>query len=411
MELELDVRIRDSTSVSAAHTLEVFRVTEPYNFAQTTWTTAGPAAWTQPGGSFDPTQLASTTANPATLSPAQDLVFSGNSAFSAAILTELAGDKSLDLLLRSDRENSGRSFFWLASREDDGVSGLQGPRLRVRSSASGFQLVLRSPGTSGNQTFRWVNGASGILLKEEASGRHLSLIGDTLEFTLDAAAATSVQLTEPETSLRLNGRPLDERYLWTWFGALDPTSHPWCFHAELGWIHLGWETPDAVWGWRDGIGWIYTSASTYPLCFSQENREWMLVENLPDEGEVIFTGLSSRSNVKLPSAVGFDVAVWMETGVIPAPPSPPPSIEVNPSPLGEPILAPSTRLLAGPGPDSWRLVTHGAPDSDLVLTQSADLLHWSWQDQIQTIDHGPIVFHLANHAGSGFWRVGLQAGP
>jgi hypothetical protein len=380
-------------------------VTQPYNFAEVTWTTAGPAVWTQPGGSFDPALLASMSANPASVNPAQDLVFSGTSAFSAAILTEMGGDQKLDLLLRSNRENNGRSFFWLASREDDGVSGLQGPRLRVRPSASGYQLVLRPPGASGNQAFRWLDGGSGTLLKEEASGRFLSLSGGALGFTMDPSAAASVQLTEPETSLRLNGSPLDERYLWTWFGAMDPSSHPWCFHAELGWIYLGWEEPDALWGWREDLGWLYTSRFTYPLCFSQDHQEWMLLENQPDEGRIHFIGFNSGADRSVPSGPGFDVAAWLGSGSIPPPPSPPPPPPADFPPATEPLPTRSTRLLEGPGAGSWRLVTHGEPGAILQLQDSPDLHHWWWLDEIGTVDRGPVVFDLLSDNTSGFWRV------
>ena len=405
VELAFDVRIRDSTSQSASHTLEVFRVTQPYDFTGVTWTTAGPGAWTQPGGTIDSTVLASTTANPATVNPAQDLVFPGTSAFSAAVQTEMAGDRTLDLLLRSNRENNGRSFFWLASREDDGVSGLQGPRLRVRSSAAGYQLVLLPLGTSAGQSFRWNEGGAGTLLEEEAGGHHFSLNGDTLGFTADAAAATPVRLTEPEGSSHLNGSPLDGRYLWTWFGAVDPSSHPWCFHAELGWIYLGWEEPDALWGWMDRLGWIYTSRLTYPLCFSQDHQEWTLVENRPDEGKIHFIGFNSGAGRSIPSASGFDVAAWLDSGSIPPPPTSPPPPPGDMPPATEPVPTRATRLLKGPKADSWRLVSHGEPGAILQLQDSTDLHHWWWLDEIGTIDQGPVIFELHSNKPSGFWRM------
>jgi hypothetical protein len=410
VELTLDVRIRDGTSASASHTLEVFRVTQPYSFAQATWTTAGPAAWTQPGGTFDPAVLASTTANPATVNPAQDLIFPGTSAFKTAVQTALAGDGTLNLLLRSSRENNGRSFFWLASREDDGVSGLESPRLRVRARSGSHQLVLRPSGTSGNQTFRWVDGGSGILLKEEASGRYLSLNGDTLEFTVDSSAATSVQLTEPETSLRLNVSPLDGRYLWTWFGAIDPSSHPWCFHAELGWIYLGWEEPGALWGWRDALGWLYTSRSTYPLCFLQDHQEWMLLENLPEKGKIRFIGFNSGADRSIASAPGFNVASWLASGSIPPPPSSPPPPPSDAPPAKEPLLPQGTQLLKGPEPGSWRLVTRGEPGAILQLRDSTNLHDWWWLDEIETFDRGPVIFELFSNESSGFWRVIRDSG-
>ena len=410
VELALDVRIRDSTTQSASHTLEVFRVNQPYNFAGVTWTTAGPDAWSSAGGTIESAPLASIVANPASVNPAQDLVFTGNSVFSAAVQTVLAGDGMLDLLLRSDRENNGRSFFWLASREDNGVSGLQGPRLRTRASAAGYQLVLRPLGTSGNQTFRWVDGGAGILLKEEVNGRYLVLNGDMLGFTEDAAAATSVQLTEPESSQRLNGSPLDEHYLWTWFGAMDPSSHPWCYHAELGWIYFGWEDSDALWGWIEGLGWIYTSRLTYPLCFSQDHQEWMLAENLPDEGEFSFIGLDSRGAIRLPAAAGFNVADWVQSGFMPAVPLPPPSPPATTAPAFEPQLSQAIRLLQGPA-GSWRLIAHGGPGTTVQLQDSTDLIHWWWLDSVGTIDNGPVIFECASGQTSRFWRVDRATGP
>ncbi|MCH7226813.1 hypothetical protein [Haloferula sp. A504] len=403
-ELALDVRIRDATSEGAAHTLQLFKLTQPYRFTGATWTTAGPGPWNQPGGTHDPAVLGTAAANPANVNPGQDLVFPGNAAFVSAVQGALAGE--LDLLLRSDRENTGRSFFWLASKEDDGVNGLEGPRLRVRGTA-GHRLVLRPPGTEGAQAFRWVDaGEAGTLLQETASGRFLTTTGGSLETTLDPAAATAIQITEPESGSSLDGSQLDTTYLWTWFGAVDPSSHPWHFHTELGWVYVGWQGTDSLWGWMDGMGWIYTSELAYPLCFSEQRKEWMLVEHLPDEGEVCFTGLSSHTEHRRPSAAGFDVSAWLEMGAIPPPPTSPPQGPADFPPDTEPVLARSTRLLKGPDPDAWRLVTYGNPEEALVLRESSDLNTWSWVDELHPIDRGPIIFQLTRATDAAFWRTG-----
>lgn len=408
-ELGIDVVIRDATSQSASHTLEVFQVTQPYSFSDVTWITAGPDPWTQTGGTFDPNVLASTVANPATVNAGQNLVFPGTLAFSTALRTALAGDGEIDLLIRSDRENNGRSFFWLASKDDTGVNSIEGPRLRVRGSSGTFRLALRPLGATGAQNFRWV-GASGaaILLKEQESGQFLTITVGVPEMTDDQATAISVQVTESELGSRLSGSPLDESYLWTWFGVLDPSSHPWCYHSELGWVYLGWEKSDALWGWIDGIGWIYTSELTYPICFSQQHQEWMLIENLLDEGEIAFTGFDSRKTMRIPAAAGFNVAEWLQSGSMPTAPSSLPPPPASPAPSFEPLLWLNTRLLKGPGTGSWRLLAHGQPNANLVLEDSKDLSNWRWLDEIPTVDRGPVIFQLDSEDDSKFWRVGWQ---
>jgi hypothetical protein len=257
-----------------------------------------------------------------------------------------------------------------------------------------------------------VDGGGGeTLLKEEQSGRFLALSGDTLVFTEDAGAAASVQLAEPESGLRLIGSSLDGHYVWTWFGAVDPSGHPWCYHADLGWVYLGWEEPDALWGWLDAIGWIYTSQITYPLCFSQQYQEWMLIENLLVEGEVAFTGVDSRVVRRLPAAAGFNLQTWLESGSIPAAPSSHPPPPATSAPSIEPPLRQGTRLLQGPGVGSWRLVTHGRPGWNLLLMDCTDLFSWQWLDELQPADDGPVIFQLSAGEDARFWRVSWQAAP
>lgn len=405
-ELALDILNRDPTSESVSHTLEVFRVIQPYSFSEVTWTTAGPGPWTHPGGSFDPTVLASAAANPSTVGSGQDLVFTGGEAFTTVIQDELNRDGHLDLLVRSDHENKRRSFFWIASKEDDGVSDVEGPRLRIRGRAGEWHLALRPPKTVGGQHFRWVDGgAAGMLLREEESGQFLTITGGIPRLTDDQPRATAIEVTDGATGSRLVGRSLNRAALWTWFGAVDLSSYPWCYHTDLGWVYLGWEGRDSLWGWIEGVGWIYTSALTYPLCFSQQNDEWMMIEKLPDESEISFTRFNSRGSLRLPAGTGFNVADWLRSGSTPIAPAPPSSPPADPAPLFEPLLDQHTRLIRGPGDGAWRLVAQGQANGNLLLQGSRDLRQWWLRDEIRTADRGPVIFQLTSEEDSTFWRV------
>lgn len=405
-ELALDILNRDPTSESFSHNLEVFRVTQPYSFAEVTWTTAGPGPWTHPGGSFDRTVLASAVANPSTVGSGQDLVFRGGETFATVVQSALNNDGQLDLLVRSDRENNRRSFFWIASKEDDGVSEVEGPRLRIRGRADEWHLALRPSKSVAGQEFQWVDGgAAGVFLQEKESGQFLRIKQGVVGLTDDQPRATAIEVTNAEPGSRLVGRSLNRASLWTWFGAVDLSSYPWCYHTDLGWIYLGWEGRDSLWGWLDGVGWIYTSALTYPLCFSQQNDEWMMIERLPDESEVSFTRFRSRGSLRLPAGAGFNVADWLRSGSMPIVPTPPSFAPADPAPLFEPLLGQHTRLIRGPGDGAWCLITHGETDKNLLLQHSRDLRQWWLRDAIRTADRGPVLFQLPPEENSTFWRV------
>ena len=62
------------------------------------------------------------------------------------------------------------------------------------------------------------------------------------------------------------------------FGRYYTEYHPWVYHENLGWLYLDESgEQDGFWSWRTsgGQGWLWTSAETYPFCFSAVTDSWV----------------------------------------------------------------------------------------------------------------------------------------
>ncbi len=71
------------------------------------------------------------------------------------------------------------------------------------------------------------------------------------------------------------------------FGRYYTEYHPWVYHENLGWLYLDESgEQDGFWSWRTsgGQGWLWTSAETYPFCFSAVTDSWVYFYEIPGIG-------------------------------------------------------------------------------------------------------------------------------
>ena len=71
------------------------------------------------------------------------------------------------------------------------------------------------------------------------------------------------------------------------FGRYYTEYHPWVYHENLGWLYLDESgEQDGFWSWRTsgGQGWLWTSAETYPFCFSAVTDSWVYFYEVPGIG-------------------------------------------------------------------------------------------------------------------------------
>lgn len=59
-----------------------------------------------------------------------------------------------------------------------------------------------------------------------------------------------------------------------WFGFYNDLHYPWVYHYELGWLYCDADDANSIWLWCDGLDWIYTGSSLFPVLYEQ-NRGWI----------------------------------------------------------------------------------------------------------------------------------------
>ena len=46
-------------------------------------------------------------------------------------------------------------------------------------------------------------------------------------------------------------------------------------HADLGWLFAYGQPEQAVWLWREGLGWVWTHPNHYPFMYSNQLGGWI----------------------------------------------------------------------------------------------------------------------------------------
>ena len=119
VELQLTISGRDTASggsLNAAHTLRLHPLGESYAENSATWINRlASTPWSQPGGTWQTTILASATANPGTVN-AGDLVAFRGPALTEAVAAAARAGAGLDLLVKLATEDAVRSVFRFDSR-------------------------------------------------------------------------------------------------------------------------------------------------------------------------------------------------------------------------------------------------------------------------------------------------------
>lgn len=103
---------KDGTSANNTELIEVFQLTKGFTDTQVTWTVAATGDnWSTPGGDYNPTLLASISANPSTVTSNQEFAFVSLPEFTTVANSALTNSNMLNLFVKLGAENTTRSIF------------------------------------------------------------------------------------------------------------------------------------------------------------------------------------------------------------------------------------------------------------------------------------------------------------
>jgi hypothetical protein len=60
-----------------------------------------------------------------------------------------------------------------------------------------------------------------------------------------------------------------------WLGVYKPTSAPWVYHGDLGWLYVSQQSLDSLWLWHDELGWIWTNSKRFPYLYQPSSHGWL----------------------------------------------------------------------------------------------------------------------------------------
>jgi hypothetical protein len=79
-----------------------------------------------------------------------------------------------------------------------------------------------------------------------------------------------------------------------WFGIFFPTSNPWIYHAEMGWLYPSQMQDGSLWLWNETNGWQWTQQGVYPYLFRWRDSTWVYFQG-KFEGRTILFNYSTQS--------------------------------------------------------------------------------------------------------------------
>jgi hypothetical protein len=79
-----------------------------------------------------------------------------------------------------------------------------------------------------------------------------------------------------------------------WFGIFFPTSNPWIYHAEMGWLYPSQMQDGSLWLWNETNGWQWTQQGLYPYLFRWRDSTWVYFQG-KFEGRTILFNYSTQS--------------------------------------------------------------------------------------------------------------------
>ncbi|MFP6855075.1 MAG: putative Ig domain-containing protein, partial [Opitutales bacterium] len=89
---------------------------------------------------------------------------------------------------------------------------------------------------------------------------------------------------------------IDEKWIsLDWMGLVNLASPEWIYHEQLGWLFVNGASPSSIWLWLPGVGWLWTSDSTYPYLFDHTLGDWSYFYQDPASAKRYFYRYSSGS--------------------------------------------------------------------------------------------------------------------
>ena len=77
-----------------------------------------------------------------------------------------------------------------------------------------------------------------------------------------------------------------------WFGEIYRTDTPWIYHVQLGWLYMVSEDQHSIWLWSNDLGWIWTTADTYPYLYRHGDGAWLNFAFFTDTKRIFYNYLT-----------------------------------------------------------------------------------------------------------------------
>ncbi|MEC8043451.1 MAG: beta-propeller domain-containing protein [Verrucomicrobiota bacterium] len=91
--------------------------------------------------------------------------------------------------------------------------------------------------------------------------------------------ATRTWKFRPNTSIDEQSNALVKNWKSTgWFGSFYDFHFPWIFQQNLKWVYFKEANDGSFWLWSSTLGWIWSTPSIFPYCFSSSNNAWIFID-------------------------------------------------------------------------------------------------------------------------------------
>ena len=66
-----------------------------------------------------------------------------------------------------------------------------------------------------------------------------------------------------------------------WLGTFFETKNQWTYHTDMSWAYAipNSSSPESVWLWKEGLGWLWSSENSYPYLYSDTSKFWIYLNS------------------------------------------------------------------------------------------------------------------------------------
>lgn len=92
------------------------------------------------------------------------------------------------------------------------------------------------------------------------------------------------------TSTLSQAEDLGASWFASWFGTFYETDSNWCYHTDLEWIFLSFDSSGGAWIWKENLGWLWTDPTRYKDFFlwSETKSDWIYLDLSSSVGPLVY---------------------------------------------------------------------------------------------------------------------------